>query len=222
MRRLKLRGCFDGNDPIRRAPSKEAYLKARAAALKGLDLDDTLADAHTTLGVVSLAYDWDWRAAEQSFKRALALVPDDARAHRRYALGLMWLGRFDEATHEMRRARDLAPVDLEVNASLALIPYFARRYDDAIAEARKSLKLNDSFSQAYRTIARALVEKAVVQRRGCRLRARDRSGRHSTSESRARTRIRDVRSPREGTSDPTRAARSGPSASTSRHLIWRS
>jgi TolB-like protein len=145
------------------SPSKEAYLNARAAALKGLELDDKLADAHTTLGVVSLAYDWDWPAAEQSFKRAIALAPDDARAHRRYALGLMWLGRFDEATREIRQARDLAPVDLEINASLALIPYFARRYDDAIAEARKTLEMNRSFSQAYRTIARASVEKRLYK-----------------------------------------------------------
>jgi tetratricopeptide (TPR) repeat protein len=75
----------------------------------------------------------------------------------------MWLGRFDEATREIRQARDLAPVDLEVNASLALIPYFARRYDDAIAEARKTLEMNRSFSQAYRTIARASVEKRLYK-----------------------------------------------------------
>jgi TolB-like protein len=143
------------------APSKEAYLKAKTAALKGLELDDRLASAHATLGAVSLLYDWDWPSAEQSFQRAIVLDPDDARTHRRYALGFMWLGRFDEATREMQRARELAPIDLEIHANLALILYYARRYDEAILEARKTLEVDRTFSQAYRTIARALVEKRL-------------------------------------------------------------
>jgi tetratricopeptide (TPR) repeat protein len=143
------------------APSKEAYLKAKTAALKGLELDDRLAGAHATLGAVSLLYDWDWPAAEQSFQRAIALDPDDARTHRRYALGLMWLGRFDEAIREMQRARELAPIDLEIHANLAVILYYARRYDEAILEARKTLEMDRNFSQAHRTIARALVEKRL-------------------------------------------------------------
>ena len=143
------------------APSKEAYFKAKTAALKGLELDDRLAGAHAALGAVSLLYDWDWPAAEQSFQRAIALDPDDARTHRRYALGLMWLGRFDEAIREMQRARELAPIDLEIHANLAVILYYARRYDEAILEARKTLEMDRSFSQAYRTIARALVEKRL-------------------------------------------------------------
>ena len=139
-------------------PSREAYLKAKDAALRGLALDDSLAGAHTTLGVVSLFYDWDWSAAERAFKRGMALEPDDARAHRRYGLGLMWMGRFDEATREILRARELAPVDLEIHANLALILYFARQYDEAILEARKTLQMDRDFSQAHRTIGRSLVE----------------------------------------------------------------
>ena len=142
-------------------PSKEAYLKAKAAALDGLELDGRLADAHTTLGVVSLFYDWDWPAAERAFKRAIALEPDNARAHRRYAVGLMWLGRFDEALREAQRARELAPVDLEIEANVALVLYFARRYDQAILEARKTLEMDRHFSQSHRTIARASVEKGL-------------------------------------------------------------
>jgi TolB-like protein/Flp pilus assembly protein TadD len=139
-------------------PSKDAYLKAKAAALKALELDDTLGDAHTTLGVVSLFYDWDWPAAEREFKRAIALEPDDATGHRHYALGLMWLGRFDEAIREIQRARELAPVDVEIHHNLALILYWARRYDEAISEARKTLDLEPHFPQAHRTVAKALVE----------------------------------------------------------------
>jgi TolB-like protein/Flp pilus assembly protein TadD len=139
-------------------PSREAYLKAKAAALSSIELDGRLADAHTTLGVVSLFYDWDWPVAERAFKRAIALEPEDARAHRRYAVGLMWMGRFDEAIREAERARQLAPVDPEINHNVALLLYFARRYDEAILEARKTLEMDSHFSQAHRTLGRALVE----------------------------------------------------------------
>jgi TolB-like protein/Flp pilus assembly protein TadD len=142
-------------------PSKEAYLKARAAALKGLELDETLADAHTTLGVVNLFYEWDWPAAEREFRRAIALEPDNATGHRHYGLGLMWLGRFDEALGEIQRARELAPVDLEIHHNRALVLYWARRYDLAISEARKTIEMDPHFPQAHRTIAKALVEKGM-------------------------------------------------------------
>lgn len=142
-------------------PSRQAYLKARAAAQKALELDETLADAHATLGVVNLFYDWDWPAAEREFKRAIALEPDDATGHRHYGLGLMWIGRFEEAQREIRRARELAPVDLEIHHNLALVLYWARQYDRAISEGRKTLEMDPHFPQAHRTIAKALVEQKL-------------------------------------------------------------
>jgi len=142
-------------------PSKEAYLKARVAALKSLELDETLADAHTTLGVVNLFYDWDWPAAQREFTRAIALEPDNAAGHRHYGLGLMWMGRFDEALREIQRARELAPVDLEIHHNLALVLYWARHYDQAISEARKTLEMDPHFPQAHRTIAKASVERGL-------------------------------------------------------------
>jgi TolB-like protein/Flp pilus assembly protein TadD len=142
-------------------PSRDAYLKARAAALKSLELDQTLADAHTTLGVVSLFYDWDWPAAERAFTRAIALEPDDATGHRHYGLGLMWRGRFDDALREIQRARELAPVDLEIHHNKAMVLYWARDYDQAILEARKTLEMDPHFPQAHRTIAKALAEKGL-------------------------------------------------------------
>lgn len=139
-------------------PSKDAYLNARREAFLALELDDTLAEAHTTIGSVSLLYDWKWIDAEQAFKRALHHEPHDARTLRRYAIGLMWLGRFNEARPMMQRARELAPVDLEVSANSALVYYYARQYDEAIAAAKKTLEMEPRFSQAHRTIARSLVE----------------------------------------------------------------
>jgi tetratricopeptide (TPR) repeat protein len=138
--------------------SRNAYLKANVAALKALELDEMLAGAHATLGAVRLFHDWDWPAAERAFKRALLLDPNDASTHRRYGLGLMWLGRFDEATGEIQRARALAPADREINANLALVFYFAGQYDAAIREARRTLEMDRGFSQAHRTIARAFLE----------------------------------------------------------------
>jgi serine/threonine-protein kinase len=139
-------------------PSREAYLNAKAAALEALTLDDSLADAHTTLAMASLFYDWDWPVAERSFRRALALDPNDARVHQRYGLGLMWLGRFDEARAEIERARALNPVDLEIHGNLSLVLYFARRYGAAIVEARQTLVMDPHSYQGHRTIARALLE----------------------------------------------------------------
>jgi TolB-like protein/Tfp pilus assembly protein PilF len=139
-------------------PSREAYLNAKAAALEALRLDDTLADAHTTLAMVNLFHDWDWGAAEREFKRALALDPNNARVHQRYGLGLMWLGKFADAHREIGLARELDPVALEIHGNLSLVSYFARRYDDAISEARRTLEMDPHAYQAHRTIGRALVE----------------------------------------------------------------
>jgi TolB-like protein/Flp pilus assembly protein TadD len=140
-------------------PSSEAYRRARAAALTASELDPTLADPHATLGVVSLFHDWDWPAAEREFTGAITLEPDDATGHRHYGLGLMWMGRFDDATREIRRARELAPVDLEIHHNVAMILYWGRHYDEAIVEARKTLEMDPHFPQARRTVAKALVEK---------------------------------------------------------------
>lgn len=144
-------------------PSKDAYLDARRAALRALELDASLAEAHSTIGAVSLLYDWNWVDAEHAFRRALDREPDAAGVLRRYAIGLMWLGRFDEAKTLMQRARDLAPVDLEISANLALVLYYARHYDAAIAAAENTLEMDPRFSQAHRTIARSLVEKRLYE-----------------------------------------------------------
>lgn len=139
-------------------PSRDAYLKARAAALKALELDETLADAHATLGAVNLYYEWDWPAAQWEFTRAIALEPDNAGSHRLYGIALMWMGRFDEGLIELQQARELAPVDLEIHHNQALLLYWSRHYDQAISEARKTLEMDTQFPMAHRTIAKASVE----------------------------------------------------------------
>src|SRR6202040_3475636 len=93
-------------------PQNEYIPKARAAALRALQIDDTLAEAHTSLALITENYDWDWQTAEKEYRRAIQLDPNYATAHQWYAEYLTWLGRFDEAFRESERARQLDPLSL--------------------------------------------------------------------------------------------------------------
>jgi serine/threonine protein kinase/Flp pilus assembly protein TadD len=125
---------------------KEAYVKAREAAIKALNMDPELSEAHSALAMVSLYHDWDWRTAEGEFRRAISLNPEDATARQRYALALAWFGRFDEALSEMARVSEVDPVSPLIR-SVGQILYFARRYDEAIRELEKALALDPNSSQ---------------------------------------------------------------------------
>jgi len=137
---------------------KEAHPRARAAAVKALQLNPVLAEAHSTLAVVSLYYDWDWVSAERAFKHAIDLKPDDATAHQRYALALSLRGRFDDALREIRLARDLDPVSPIINTNVGYTLYWARRYQEAIVELRKALAFDPGFSATHGNLARVYVQ----------------------------------------------------------------
>jgi tetratricopeptide (TPR) repeat protein len=117
------------------APQGEFMPKARAAALKALELDETLAEAHTSLALVAENYDYDWRTAEQEFRRAIQLNPDYPTAHQWYAECLAWQGRFDEAFAEIERARRLDPMSLIIARDYSKILYYSRQYERAISES---------------------------------------------------------------------------------------
>src|SRR2546422_1318112 len=123
---------------------REGMAKARAAVLKALALEPTLAEAHASLGDQLCHYDWDWPAAERELRRAIELNPSLAYAHYLYSHCLVAHKRFDKALAEARRAHELDPVNADVATSLASILYVARRYDEAIAVQRKSLDLDRS------------------------------------------------------------------------------
>ncbi|MHC4330442.1 MAG: protein kinase domain-containing protein, partial [Planctomycetota bacterium] len=127
------------------APSPEALPRAKAAALKALELDETLAEAHAALAEVKLYFDWDWAGAEQAFRRALELNPNLAEAHAHYAWYLVLFGRLDEALAEMKRARELDPLAPIYSAWLGQQYGFVGQYEEAIDNARKSLELNPDF-----------------------------------------------------------------------------
>jgi serine/threonine protein kinase/tetratricopeptide (TPR) repeat protein len=137
---------------------KVAYLKARAAAVKALEVNSALSEAHSVLAMVSLYLDWDWTAAEGEFKRAIALNPSDATARLRYALALPWFERFDEALREIARAREVDPVSPLINANEGQILYLARRYDQAISHFRRAGASEPTFFANYQALGAAYVQ----------------------------------------------------------------
>ncbi len=123
--------------------------KARAAALRALELDSSLAEAHAALALVVQNYDWNWQLAEREFRRAIALNPSYATAHHWYAEHLMWRGRFDEALRESERARELDPQSLIIAADNGAILYFSRDYDRAIEKLRAVLDVDPQLARAH-------------------------------------------------------------------------
>ncbi len=120
--------------------------EAKAAALKALELDDKLAEAHTSLAAVRIFLDWDWTGSELEFKRALELNPNYAPAHHWYGNILLGpLGRHEEAIAELNRARELDPLSLIINADLGYAYYLARQYDSAFAQYQKVLAMDRNF-----------------------------------------------------------------------------
>jgi len=134
-------------------PPKEVYPKARAAALRALELDETLAEAHTAIGVVKLKFDWDWEGAERAWRRALELNPNSVEALELSSDHLIWWGQFEEGLAQARRARDLDPLNRSVNLAVAYAYLRARRYDEAIAQYRRMLELDPNFQFAHHHLA---------------------------------------------------------------------
>jgi len=123
-----------------------AYPKAKAAAVKALEIDDTLPEAHTSLAWVKTQYDWDWAGAERKFKQAIALNPDYTPAHYWYALFLSAMGRHDEAIAQAGHAHEIEPLSLLPNTALGWTFYFARQYVDAAEQWRRTVEMEPNFS----------------------------------------------------------------------------
>ena len=134
-------------------PPNESFPKARAAALKALDIDPSLPEAHTALAEVSWWYDWDWSAAEKEFRRAIELNPTSAVAHFHYGYMLSTMGRFDEAVAECKRAQELDPLSLIVNVDFGYIYTLARRFDEAVPWYRKGLELDPNSNIGHAELA---------------------------------------------------------------------
>jgi len=144
-------------------PSKEALSQAKAAAVKAIALDDTLAEPHASLAFIAETHEWDWATAEREYKRALELNPGDARTHHWYAGYLMYVGRFDEGIAEANRARDLDPLSLPVNNALAGRLLVAGRVDEALEQVRKTLEMDPHFAPAHQTLGWAYLNQGKQQ-----------------------------------------------------------
>ncbi len=141
-------------------PPAEAMPKAKEAARKALELDDTLAEAHTSLACVYFWYDWDWPAAEREFRRALDLNPNYAGAHTYYGWYLTWMGRTDEGLAENRRAESLDPLSTEASMLLGWGLYYSRRYDEAVTQLRKTLDLDPNSWPTYEMLGHAYAQQS--------------------------------------------------------------
>jgi serine/threonine protein kinase/Tfp pilus assembly protein PilF len=129
------------------APSNDLYPKAKAAATRALALDDSLAEAHTSLAA-AYEYEWNWVDAEKQYEKAIELNPNYETAHHWYAAYLISRKRFDEAIREARRALELDPLSLIINTALGRALHSARRYDEAIEQLRKTIDMDPNFAEA--------------------------------------------------------------------------
>jgi serine/threonine protein kinase len=127
----------------------ETFAKAKIAAEKALELDKTIGEAYCPLGMISLFYDWDWQAAEDSFRRALESNPNRATTHQWYAALLVVVGRYDEAIKEVKQALYLDPLSLVINTYVGFFLFCARRYDESLEQQLKTLEMDPTFLLAY-------------------------------------------------------------------------
>ena len=138
----------------------DCYPKAIAAARKALELDNALAEAHTTLAIALWSYEFDLAHANGEFQRAIELNPNYATGHQQYGnITLSASGRFNDAIAEGKRAVELDPLSLVINADLGMNYYYARRYDEAIAQLRKTLEMDSGYYYAHVNLGQVLMAK---------------------------------------------------------------
>ncbi len=138
---------------------KEALPKAKAAAIKALELDSALGEAHNSLAFCLDGFDWDLDSAGKEFLRATELNPGYATAHHWYAWHLALLHRYDEALAEMRKAKSLDPLSLIINADLAELLALAHSYDESIQQSRKTIEMDPNFGLAHNHLGQAYLQK---------------------------------------------------------------
>jgi TolB-like protein/DNA-binding winged helix-turn-helix (wHTH) protein/Flp pilus assembly protein TadD len=140
---------------------REALPKAKAAAMKALELDNTLGEAHNSLAFCLDVFDWDFDSAGKEYRRAIELNPGYATAHQWYASHLIVLGRNDEAIAELKKAESLDPLSLIISADLADFLVIAHSYDESIRESRKTIEMDPNFALAHNQLGQAYLQKQM-------------------------------------------------------------
>ena len=146
-------------------PPSESFPKAKAYAIKALELDDSLAEAHTTLSYILFIYDWNFEESDRQMNRAIELNPNYATAYHWYGNGLLLAtGRFDESIEAMKHARRLDPLSLIINADLATSYLYALRLDEAIEQFHNTLDMDNNFFYAHLYLGRAYLLRGDYQK----------------------------------------------------------
>ena len=140
-------------------PTNDAMIKALKAAEKALNIEPSLAEAHTTIACVKAFYFWEWQAAEKEFRYAISLNPSFATVHKEYGIFLMVNNRFNEAINEMQLAKQLDPLSIDIEMTALLPYYYGRKYDLTIAEAEKLIENSPDFFVPYAIIALSYLQK---------------------------------------------------------------
>ena len=136
-------GLYEGPPPTETMP------RAKAAALKAIEIDPGLAEAHVSLAITKMQYDWDWPGAESELLRAVKLNPNYAPAHQWYVLDHLIMGRYDEAIAESKKAQELDPLSLSIYTNIARALYYSRQFDQAIEQVQNALEMDQNFITAY-------------------------------------------------------------------------
>lgn len=142
-------------------PPREAFSRAKQSAMRALEIDDEMAEAHSSLGYAKWSLDWDWPAAEAEYTRAIELNPGYATARQWYSLFLASMGRTDEAIAEARRAEEIDPVSLTIKSNAGMVLFLCHRYDQAIEQCRKALEMDPNFYLAHLYIGWACDQKGA-------------------------------------------------------------
>ncbi|HEX8267702.1 MAG TPA: winged helix-turn-helix domain-containing protein [Pyrinomonadaceae bacterium] len=130
----------------------EAYPKAKEAIGKALQLDDSIAEAHAVSGNIKRGYDWDLAGAENAYRRALELDPNNPTTYQWYGLNMAFVGRHDDSVALLKRAQELDPISMIINKSLGDVLSFARRFDEAIEQYHRVLELDPNFPNVHREL----------------------------------------------------------------------
>ncbi|HZV87505.1 MAG TPA: winged helix-turn-helix domain-containing protein [Candidatus Binatus sp.] len=158
-----LADCYSSLADFGVVPAKEGYLRAKDAALKAVELDDALAEAHGSLALIKSSYDWDWSGADREIRRAIELNPSYADAHRLHAEVLWQTGRLNEAIAETKRILELDPISLGNNVDLGVEYFLARQYDQVISQERKVLELDPNYIEAYYFRGISYLKKSMLE-----------------------------------------------------------
>ncbi|MFB3062685.1 MAG: tetratricopeptide repeat protein [Candidatus Binatia bacterium] len=137
--------------------------QARAAAQKALEIDNALAEAHTSLGWIKMVYDWDWAGAETEFRRALELNPNYATAHHWYGYFLGIQDQLDESLEEMGKAQTLDPLSPQITTAVGEVFRFKGQYDEAIEQSRRALEMDPNLPGAHQLLTQTLWDKGMFK-----------------------------------------------------------